>query len=236
MSPVPDIIRAVVDDIEVQSSVSVHIRERHRHAAELAGRSSRLSHVGKLPMSVVQKADHTAAADGDEQVHVTIAVDIGENGAATTLAIAGHARLPGHVLEFPVSQVLVERVSSIQTAEINVRQAVIVIISGGNSGSVVEHSIGRAGFFVQRIGKCDSRLLRREECKSIFSFLGDIQLGPLKCFLPVPFRFLAAQETRLPELAEEDKPDENGSSHLNSSSVKMACSQHSVFSLPKSFG
>ena len=65
LAMVPDIVGAVVRDVEVQGSVAVNIRKSGRDAAITAARTCFCRRVREMTMSVIEKAQDPAPGSGD---------------------------------------------------------------------------------------------------------------------------------------------------------------------------
>ena len=149
MPSIADIIAPVVGHIEVQRPVAIDIRQRHRRRPVFAPGARRRRGIDKFSVAVVQKAEDPIAELGDEQIEKSVAIDVGEDRAAI-IAFAGcDPGFLGNVLESPVSEVLIERVMTVETAEVDVGQAIVIKIAYGDARSVVKDSIGRTRLFLQ---------------------------------------------------------------------------------------
>src|SRR5205807_3902481 len=92
-------------------------------------------------------------------------------------------------------QISIKGISTVETAKINVRQSVVVIVSHRNSRAIEQHAVGRAGLLVQEVGESDPSPFWRQKGESGLSLIGHIQVGPLESFFHVPCRLLAGQKT-----------------------------------------
>ena len=126
---VPDVVRPVIGDIQIQGSIPIDVRQRHADAAVGTGGSGRAGKVFELPMPVVQKTLHAAPGPGHQQIEETIPIDVREHRSPAELVRANNARFPCDILETPAAQILVKRVVAVQAAKINIRQAVVVVIA-----------------------------------------------------------------------------------------------------------
>jgi len=57
---------------------------------------------------VVLEADHTVAASRDQQIQVSVAIDIRKNGSSANIISADNASLEGNILELEATQILIE--------------------------------------------------------------------------------------------------------------------------------
>jgi hypothetical protein len=133
MPAVPDVVGPIVGDVEIERPVAIDIRQRQRCAAGFALGSCVLGGIGEFSVAVVQKAEHATAEPGHEQIQKTIAIDVGEDRPAVVAFTRSKAGLFGDIFESPITQILVERVLSVQAAKVNIRQAVVIIIPRGQA-------------------------------------------------------------------------------------------------------
>ena len=89
----------------------------------------------------------------DEQIEIAIAVEIHEHCAGGIDASARNPRGVGDILEFPVAEVSVERVRTVQSTEIEIAPAVAVDITGGHARAVQENVVGQRTRFGHDIGE-----------------------------------------------------------------------------------
>ena len=64
--------------------------------------------LGEVSVSVVLEADHTVAASRDQQIQVSVAIDIRKNGSSANIISADNASLEGNILELEATQILIE--------------------------------------------------------------------------------------------------------------------------------
>ena len=80
-------------------------------------------------MPVVQKTLHAAPGPGHQQIEETIPIDVREHRSPAELVRANNARFPCDILETQPPQILVKRVAAVQAAKINIRQAVVIVVT-----------------------------------------------------------------------------------------------------------
>ena len=129
-------------------------------------------------MPIVHKTEHAAARRRHQQVRVSVAIHVGKDRAATELIGADDPGLFGHILESPAAEILVEGIPSVQTAQIDIRQPIAIVVSHCHAGTVEEDSIGFAGLLIQSIGDVDSGLLRTQPGEPCLPPGRHMQLGP----------------------------------------------------------
>src|SRR6266567_1961838 len=127
---------------------------------------------------------------GNQQVQPAVAIDVGEHGSAANIIGAVNPRFEGHVLETPASEVPVEGVASLQTAQEDVGTTVAVEIADGHAAAVLQDAVSRAGPIIENVREVESRALRRQLGETGSAFPGDLQFRPLAMCLSVPARFI----------------------------------------------
>ena len=106
----------VVGHIEVQKTIAIDVGQGQGGAAGVATQARRSGHIPETSLAVVQEQSNALADPVDQQVQVTITVDIREGGASRGLAGTRHTRGGRYLLESPMTQVAIERIGIVQTA------------------------------------------------------------------------------------------------------------------------
>ena len=156
-----ELFHAVVGDEDVREAVAVVVVERHAQRLAFQGRNTRFAaHVreGAVAVVVIEDARHRtefirpavdrivrAAQDvvanvpievaGDEQVQLAVVIVI-EKTRRGGPAAAFDARARRHVRERAIAIVVIEDVVAV-TRDVDIREAVIVVVAGGNPHAVV---------------------------------------------------------------------------------------------------
>jgi hypothetical protein len=119
----------IVRDIKIQRAIAVHIGQRHGEAGGARSQSGGSGDLLKMALAVIKKSAHTLAHGTNQQIQVTIAVQVGQNGAGGILPWASHAGGFCYILELPPTAVSKEFVWTIQPAEVEITPAVPIDIS-----------------------------------------------------------------------------------------------------------
>ena len=152
---VTDVVGAVVCDVEIEGSVAVDVSEGERGRAGACGGAGGGGGIGEFPVAIVEEAEDAATGHGHQEVEMTVAIDVCEDGAAGGGQRFGEPGGAGDVLEAEVAEIAVERVMAGQVAEEDVGPAVAVEVAGGDTCAVVEDAIRGAGEFVEDVGEGD---------------------------------------------------------------------------------
>ena len=127
---------AVVGNIEVQRAVAVNVGQRHRGAAQLRHQPGSDRDIGKMTVPVIQKTGIRPAHGRDQQIQITVPIDIRKHCAGGSLARTNHPGFFGHVPEFPVPEIFIKSIRPIQIAQINVAKAIAIVIAQRNARSI----------------------------------------------------------------------------------------------------
>ena len=92
-----------------------------------------------MSLAVIYEDVGTAAQRIDYQVQVAVAVDVSKNRSGGIQLRTGHSSNRGNVLKFPISQVAIERIRSIQSAEVKIAQSVAIHVTGSHARAIEEH-------------------------------------------------------------------------------------------------
>jgi len=146
---------AVVGAVQVEIAVAVDVRQRHRHRGRRAGQAG----VGPLrePSTAVVAAEPGAGGDPvGQQVHIPVAIHVGQDGPGRQLVRAG-GRTDRPLLETQVTTVQEQPVGSLEGAQVDVGSAIPIHIPDGHSRPVVGHGIGEEGIPLEAVGEGDAR-------------------------------------------------------------------------------
>src|SRR5262249_32795282 len=95
----------------------------------------------KNAFAIVQEEAHPCAQSGDQQIEITVAIDIDQDSSGAVLVRAGHTGVRCDIFEFPVSEVSVKNVWIIETAKVNVATPVAINIAQSDSRATEQVSI-----------------------------------------------------------------------------------------------
>jgi hypothetical protein len=105
----------------------------------------------------VIKEDVTATRDRiDNQIEVSIAIDIGKACSSDIESRATHACNRSDVLEMPIAQVTEEMAIACETRQENVAPPIAVHIGRGHSGAVEENLVGEVPFLREKVREQDA--------------------------------------------------------------------------------
>src|SRR5437762_4419672 len=105
---IPNVVRAIVSNVQIQRCIAVDICQCHGCAAKLACGAGHLSAVSERTVAVVHETKDTVADGGNQQIKPAVAVEIGKDRASAELCGGGEACFFGHVQKFPLPQILIE--------------------------------------------------------------------------------------------------------------------------------
>ena len=163
LAAIPDVFGAVVRHVEIEGTVPVHVRQRERHAAVRAAGAGGQSGVRESAAPIILKAQHALAGGRDEKLGRAIAVEIREDRPAI---ISPGTNDPGrfrHVLELPAAEIPVEPTGRVESAEEQVRPAVIVVVARRHAGAIEQDAIRGGGQLIDLVGEGEAGLRRREQ-------------------------------------------------------------------------
>src|SRR5690348_11789388 len=101
---------AVIANVNVERAVTIHVRNGDRGAGQFGFAAGKGHVLGEMPFAVVDEQAVRAAARRDDQIEMTIAIDVRERRGNGVLAGTRHARTGGDVLETPVAEITVENI------------------------------------------------------------------------------------------------------------------------------
>jgi hypothetical protein len=114
----------------------------------------------------------------NEQVQIPVAIDIDERRAGSIEVRATNTCLVSDILEFPIAQVAKKPVSALESAEVEITQAVPIHIPRSDARTAGKDLAAQASFFGECVGKKDSGRFRRQQGKTIFSCTGRFDFQP----------------------------------------------------------
>src|SRR5690625_7047522 len=101
----------IVDNVEIQKSVTIQICKCHRVGSSALTQSA-LSLLNKPPFTVIQKEGIAIAQRRDQQVEISIAVDICKKCSGRVHPVKGYTRLFCHIFDPVTSQIPVMGIRS----------------------------------------------------------------------------------------------------------------------------
>src|SRR5690625_310559 len=125
----------IVYNVEIQKSITIQICKCHRVGSSALTQSS-LSLLNKPPVTVIQKEGIAIAQRRDQQVEISIAVDICKNCSGRVHPLKGYTRLFCHIFEAVTTQIPVKGIRTVYPCKINILPSVIVKITNSYTRSV----------------------------------------------------------------------------------------------------
>ena len=124
-------VGAVVGDIHVEVAVAIDIGQGHRRGPRVA-QEPHLG-LGEIPPAVVAEGAGSPSEAVDEEVEVTVAVEVGEVATRGVLIRTRHPGPGGDVLEVPIPEIPVEDIVALEPAEIHVDAPIAIDIAQGDT-------------------------------------------------------------------------------------------------------
>ena len=88
---------------------------------------------------------------------------------------AGHASGGGHVRKVPIAQIAIERVGSVQAAEIQIAETIAIDVTCRDAGTVKKDLIGQGPLLAESIGEGDAGRRRVGFREAVLSIRGNGQ-------------------------------------------------------------
>src|SRR5437867_569492 len=118
-------------------------------------------------MAVVQEAGVGAAHRTHQEVQPTVSVNVGKYRPGRALVRTSHARVAGHILEFPAAQIAIERVGSAQIAQIDVAKTITIIVAQRDSRTIKQVLVQHRATVGKRVGELNTGGLAWHQNKSV---------------------------------------------------------------------
>ena len=192
----------VIGHVQVEVAVTVHIAQRQAHG-RVVPRQPGVGRLGEPPPAVIHEQPRAGGDAVDQQVGVSVAVDIGKRRAGGKLPGAPHAGRPGDVGELPAAEVPVQPVGSLQVGEVEVAQAVAVHVGGGHTRAVVGHGVGEEHLPEQPVGEIQPGERRRQPFKTGVARSRDPERGASVARAVVPGQVGCREAKRTQRQADE---------------------------------
>ena len=159
-----------------------------------------------MAFAIILKTEDALASRRDEKINEAVPIDVGKHCAAIIFIRKDQARVARHILKFPIAEIFIERVWSVEPAKKNIRQPVVIEIAHRYTRSVEKNAVGRPLPFLQRIGESDSRFRRRKQRESSLARSRHSQFSPAMALLSVPLqRRGCAGSNRSPQEQQADQ-------------------------------
>ena len=151
------------------------VRQSHRGRAK-PPRQPAAGLLREMALAVVEKEPRPAAQTVQKQIKVAVAIHVREDASGRKLVRAGETGGGRDILEFPISEVPVQRVGAFQTAKVHVHQTVSVDVPECDArADLIKTVLGRRRVR-QQVGERDSGLLWSEQ--------GEAGPGPFRGWKP----------------------------------------------------
>jgi hypothetical protein len=120
----------------------------------------------EMALTVIQEKTGAGANPVNQQVEITVAIDVGENRPRGILAKASDSRLLSDVLEPPSTQIPVEPVAAFESAEIEVTPAISIHVATRDTRTIQADLIFSSFGVAKDVGEVYASRRRRQECKA----------------------------------------------------------------------
>src|SRR5690625_6684775 len=114
----------IVDNVEIQKSVTIQICKCHRVGSSALTQSA-LSLLNKPPFTVIQKEGIAIAQRRDQQVEISIAVDICKNCSGRVHPLTGYTRLFWHICEAVTTHIPATGIRRVTPCKLNIMPSLI---------------------------------------------------------------------------------------------------------------
>src|SRR5688500_9720705 len=94
---------AVIDDIDVEEAIAVHIGDGERHASAFVRQTGGFRDFFEAALAIVLEEACAASDAVDDEVEIVVAIEVRERSASGGLTRAGGARGFGDALELPIA-------------------------------------------------------------------------------------------------------------------------------------
>ena len=169
--------RAIIRDIKVQITVAIEVAQRQRHSAFARIEDGKIPGFGEAAFAVVNENVRAAAEGIDDEVQIAVAIQIDQRGAGGRQIRTGHACRLSNVLKFPMAQVAVEAVPTVEAAKIQVAPTIPVDVPRRDARAVEQDLIGEMPLRGELISEENPGAVRRQQRESGFSVLRDGEFG-----------------------------------------------------------
>jgi hypothetical protein len=155
--PVFDFGRCVIGDVEIQGAVAIYVRQRHRSAAIFPEQSA-VCRFGEMTLPVIEEEAGSSAERVDQQIQVSVSIDVRENCPGRILSRTSNARRSCDVRKFPIAQIAIKSGRVLEAAEKQVAPAVSIDVSRGHARAAQTHRVFQSLLLGNKICKWDSGL------------------------------------------------------------------------------
>src|SRR5437879_1780219 len=152
-----------------------------------------------MTFAIVFKNPGAASHRVDQQVQVSVAVDVGENGACRILVSATDTGGVRDILKPPVAEIAKERVvPAIEATKINITETVAIHVPQSDARTIQQVLIGDRSFVGNEVGKGNPGGFRRQQRETDLAEFGHRQFAPTiaRPGLPVQLAALSQGATR----------------------------------------
>src|SRR5438874_7275628 len=142
-----------------------------------------------MTLAVVHENPGTASHRIDQQVQIAVSVDVGEDGARRILASATDSGGVRDIFKLAVAEIAEKFVVvAVETAQIDITQAVAVHITERNPRTVQQILVGDRSCIGNKVGKGDPGGFRLQECETGLADLGHGQFAPTIALSGLPIQ------------------------------------------------
>ena len=182
-----DVVRVVVGDVERQLTAAVHVGHRHRNATTTGRVEPEVSMLRELPRAVVQEDGVRTRRGEQDQVEISVGVQIGECSTRRVAPACPNAGGHRDLLESPSSEVAEERAAAFRAREKEIHAPVAVHVTKCDTSALTKNSIGDQRRLADSVFESDARG-RRTHLGEPGSAAAHIEVAPAVASLRVPGR------------------------------------------------
>src|ERR1051326_9077103 len=146
----------VVRHIQIEIAVTVNIRQRHRGRTVFAQQPG-IARFSEVPLAIIEEQAGSTADGIHQEIEFSIAVDISEDSTGRMLPRASNACRLGDVEEFPIPEVLIKHIRTVDGAKVDVAQTIAIDITQRHARAVLEDAVFACPGVRETIGESDSR-------------------------------------------------------------------------------
>ena len=147
-------VGAVMGDIHVEVSIAIDIGQGHRGCPGVAEEPH--LNLREMALSVVMEGSRTATEAVDQQVEVSVSVEVGEVATGGILIRTSNTRTGRDVFKTPVAEVAVENVVALKAAEIDIDAPVPIDVAQGDARTQFQQTVPGDSGFSQMVGETEA--------------------------------------------------------------------------------
>ena len=147
-------VGTVMGDIHVEVSIAIDVGQGHRRSPGIAEEPH--LNLREMALSVVMEGSRTTTEAVDQQVEVSVSVEVGEVATGGILIRTSNARTGRDIFKTPVTKVAVENVVAFKATEIDIHTAVAIDVAQGDARAQFQQTVPGDGGFSQMVSKTEA--------------------------------------------------------------------------------